>query len=154
MFNKWQLMLFALIPLALLFMGAIGGSIHGKDSRKEVFKAPPPPSASSGGGSPAAAPPPGAVVLKITAKDLAFNPRSLTAPPNTQVTVALDNQDPSVQHNFSVYKDKSYTQEVEKGELDTGPAVKNYTFTTPGAGTYFFRCDVHPDTMNGSFIVR
>src|SRR5258708_2538707 len=107
-------------------MGATAASIHGKDSRKEVFKPPPTPSASSSTGGPGAAPPPGSVVLKITAKDLAFNPRSLTAPPNTPVTVALDNQDSSVQHNFSLYRDNKYTKDIAKGDLDTGPAVKNY----------------------------
>jgi len=33
-------------------------------------------------------------------------------------------------------------------------ATTTYTFTAPSTpGTYFFRCDVHPETMTGQFIV-
>jgi plastocyanin len=149
----WQIFVFSLVPLALVFMGVIGGSIHGKDSRKEVFKPPPTPSASSTGGPSSGGPPPTGIVLKIVAKDLAYNPRSLSAPPNTTVTVALDVQDPGIQHNFSLYKDNKYESAIAKGDIVTGPIVKNYTINTPAPGTYYFRCDVHPE-MSGSFIVR
>jgi plastocyanin len=40
------------------------------------------------------------------------------------------------------------------GEIITGPATINYTFTAPSEpGTYYFQCDVHP-SMNGDFIVE
>jgi plastocyanin len=34
----------------------------------------------------------------------------------------------------------------------TGRKTIDYTFTSPGPGTYYFRCDAHPD-MNGTFYV-
>ena len=37
---------------------------------------------------------------------------------------------------------------MKKGESE------KLTFTTPGAGTYYFHCDFHPDQMNGTFTVK
>ncbi len=158
-FKWWQIILFSLLPLALVFAGVIGGSFHGVDSAKESFPtaAPQPTSgpgtvvASAPAGTPGAG---GGTTLAITAKNLSFNPRSLTAPANSKVTVVLDNQDASVQHNFAVYKTKAATDKIFVGDLSTGPVKQTYTFTAPAAGTYYFRCDVHPDQMNGSFIVK
>ncbi len=39
------------------------------------------------------------------------------------------------------------------GEIFSGVAQMESTFTTPGPGTYFFRCDVHPVTMVGTVVV-
>jgi plastocyanin len=149
-FKTWQIFVFSLIPLALVFAGVIGGSIHGSDSQREVFPtaAPPPPPPTGGPGGPG-----GATTLQITASNLQWNPRALTAPPETAVTVRMNNQD-AVVHNFSVYRTNQGSGQIFMGELHTGPGIKDYTFTTPGPGSYFFRCDVHPDTMTGSFNVR
>jgi plastocyanin len=36
----------------------------------------------------------------------------------------------------------------------TGPTTTTYTFTAPSTpGSYFFRCDVHPTQMTGTFVV-
>ncbi|MHB8052837.1 MAG: cupredoxin domain-containing protein [Methanoregula sp.] len=41
------------------------------------------------------------------------------------------------------------------GAIITGGQDITYRFTAPAApGTYFFRCDVHPSVMKGTFIVR
>ena len=48
MFRAWQIFIFSLVPLTLIFLGVIGASFHGKDSHKETF--PPPAVAASPGG--------------------------------------------------------------------------------------------------------
>ena len=155
MFKSWQILLFSLVPLALVFIGVIGGSIHGSDSDPEEFPtaaAAPPASSSTStpGGTPA-----GGTVLQLTAQNLSFSPRTLTAPPNTQVTVRMNNQDAGVLHNVSVYTNSQATGRIfVSTDLFAGPGTKDYTFTTPAPGAYFFRCDVHPDTMTGTFNVR
>ena len=52
-FSMWQVFIFSLIPLALVFAGVIVGSMHGKDSNMEDFDAAPPPPPA---GSPTRAP--------------------------------------------------------------------------------------------------
>ncbi len=154
MFKVWQIFIFSLIPLALVFSGVIVGSFHGVDSEKEVFKAPPtaPPSTPGGGGtSPSAG---GGGSITLTAKDQKFVQRTLNARPNTQVTVVMENQDAGVLHNFSVYQNNRATDKIFGGDTFAGPSSKSFTFSTPGPGNYYFRCDVHPETMNGAFSVR
>ena len=40
------------------------------------------------------------------------------------------------------------------GTVFAGPGVDDTVFTIPAAGSYFFRCDIHPTTMTGTFTVR
>jgi plastocyanin len=155
-FKSWQIFVFSLVPLALVFTGVIIGSLHGVDSAKEVFPTPPPSasssSGSSGGGSSSAAAAPG--TLTLAASNLAYDKRSLTALPNTQTKLQFENKDAGVLHNFSIYNNNRATTKIFVGELTTGPNTTTYTFTTPAAGTYFFRCDSHPDQMTGTFNVK
>jgi plastocyanin len=155
-FKSWQIFVFSLVPLALVFTGVIIGSMHGVDSAKEVFPTPPPSSSSSGGssggGSSSAPAAPG--TLTLAASNLAFDKRSLTAPPNTQTRLQFENKDAGVLHNVAIYNNNRATTKIFVGELTTGPNTTTYTFTTPAAGTYFFRCDSHPDQMTGTFNVR
>ena len=154
MFKTWQIFVFSLIPLALVFIGVIGASFHGRDSRKEVFPTPAPQSAAAASTTSSGTPSSGAV-LQLTASNLTFSPRTLTAPANSPVTVRVNNQDAAVLHNFAVYTNSQATTKVfANTDYVTGPATKDYSFTTPAAGSYFFRCDVHPDTMSGTFTVR
>ena len=56
MFKTWQIFVFSLVPLALVFAGVIIGSYHGSDSSLEVFPTPAPASASSSGGGASSGP--------------------------------------------------------------------------------------------------
>lgn len=157
MFKSWQVFVFSLVPLALVFAGVIIGSVHGIDSEKEKF-APPPASSSSSssgassGSSSSAAAAPG--TLTLTASNLSFDKRSLSALPNTEVKLQFENKDAGVLHNFSIYTNNRATTKIFAGDLSTGPGTVTYTFKTPAAGTYFFRCDSHPDQMTGTFNVK
>jgi plastocyanin len=100
----------------------------------------------------------GPTELTVVAKNLAFDKRSLSAGAGGKVTVVFDNQDAGVLHNLAFYRSKSSTAQPladgSKGNLISGPAKETLTFTAPSAGNYYFHCDVHPDTMNGSFVVK
>lgn len=150
--KAWHMMVFSLIPLALLMMGVAIGSLDGVDSQREVLAAPP---AQEGGPSaPPAEVPEGATVLEVVAKNLQFSPRNLSAPAETEVLLRFDNQDAGVLHNVAFYTDNRAGTQIFVSELFAGPGTRDESFTTPEAGTYFFRCDVHPDTMTGQFTVR
>ena len=99
--------------------------------------------------------PGGPATIRLIAKDLKFDKRSVSASPGGEVTVMFDNQDAGVPHNVAFYTNNRATQSIFVGQLITGPTSAAATFRAPSApGNYYFRCDVHPDTMNGTFSVR
>jgi plastocyanin len=81
--------------------------------------------------------------------DQAFVPGSLRLPANEPVALAFDNEDTGVQHNVAIYGDESAEESLFVGDLIDGPATVTYDVPPLDAGSYFFRCDVHPQ-MNGS----
>jgi plastocyanin len=99
---------------------------------------------------------PQAVTINLTAQNIAFDKSSITVPAGASVTIHFDNKDAGIPHNFSVYTDSSATTAIFIGQPTiTGLATVDYKFTAPATpGTYFFRCDVHPSNMTGSFIVQ
>ena len=101
------------------------------------------------------APPTGPVSVTLIAQSLKFNLRTISAGVAVPVTVTLDNRDAGTLHNVAFYTNRSAAQTIFKSELTAGPAVTTNTFTAPGTpGNYFFRCDAHPDTMQGTFSVK
>ena len=93
--------------------------------------------------------------IDLTAQNFAFDKATITVPAGAQVTINLRNMDTGVPHNFAAYTDSTATTAIFKGPNVTGPGTTTYTFTAPSTpGTYFFRCDVHPTTMTGQFIVQ
>ncbi len=108
---------------------------------------PPPTSTPSGGGSSGA-------TATLGAKNLQFSVSTLTLPAGQAVTLTFTNNDAGVPHNLSIYSDAAYTANVFKGDLVTGPASGTYNIPALAAGTYYFRCDVHPATMVGTVTVK
>jgi plastocyanin len=96
----------------------------------------------------------GPAVVTIVAQNIKFDKSTITATAGLDVTVTLDNRDAGVLHNIAFYPNRSATSKIFGGPIITGPATNTSTFPAPGAGNYFFRCDVHPDTMTGTFIVQ
>ncbi len=106
---------------------------------------------SSSAAAPAACTPDG-TDLSVVAEQMAFSTDCLAAPADTAFTIAFDNKDLGVPHNVSIYTDDSATEALFTGEMVTGPGKATYKVAALPAGTYYFRCDVHPP-MNGTFVV-
>jgi plastocyanin len=85
---------------------------------------------------------PDAVV--IAADDLVFSASTLSAPADEPFQIAFDNQE-SAPHNVAIYRDDSATEKVFGSDPFSGPAVVTYDVPALAPGTYYFRCDVHPD---------
>jgi plastocyanin len=96
------------------------------------------------------------VTIELNAQNLAFNTNTITVKAGSSVTINFNNMDSGIQHNFALFNDSNAAPPaIFQGQLITGPATATYTFTAPTkVGTYFFRCDVHPTMMTGSFIVQ
>ncbi len=105
-----------------------------------------------GGGGTTATCSPSGTSLKITAKNLRFDTDCLAAPAGKPFSVTLDNQDPGTAHDLSIYADAGMTQTLFKGSIFDGVKTETYHVHPLRAGTYHFRCDVHP-AMKGTFIV-
>jgi predicted lipoprotein with Yx(FWY)xxD motif/plastocyanin len=95
------------------------------------------------------------VSVTLTAKGISFDKKTITVPAGAHVTMTFNNQDNGIPHNFALYTDSSAQTQIYIGSIVTGPTTTTYTFDAPAqTGTYFFRCDIHPTTMTGSFIVN
>jgi cytochrome c oxidase subunit 2 len=95
------------------------------------------------------------VMIDLTAKNIAFDKRTITVPAGLTVMISFTNEDKGIPHNFSVYKTSAGDDPIFTGKIITGPRRITYTFSAPKTpGDYFFRCDVHPKTMTGTFVVK
>lgn len=140
------LMLVSLVVFAvILWAGAQLVDSEGSAAADEVVE-----DGGGGGGGP--------VEVTVVAKNLAFDKRSLTANAGATFAVTLDNQDAGVLHNIAFYTSKAATSPLSGaasvGPLFAGVDSKTLSFTPSKAGSFFFRCDVHPDSMTGALTVR
>ena len=114
--------------------------------------------------APPATLPPGAgqtVTIDLSAKNMTFNTSVISVPAGATVVVNFSNLEPKgsaqltgIPHNFAVYENADAKTPIFVGEIITGGQNITYTFSAPiKAGTYVFRCDVHPAVMTGKFIV-
>ena len=113
---------------------------------------------SSDSGSPIGRQP---VTVELSAGKMAFSRSSITVPASSDVVVNFHNLEPAgssqvtgIAHNFAVYDSPAAKTAIFSGEITTGGENVSYTFAAPGQpGTYFFRDDLYPLKMNGTFIV-
>ena len=96
----------------------------------------------------------GGATVDLVARDTSFDTGEITLTAGAQTTVHFDNQDEGLPHNFAIYEDESAETPIFQGDIVEGPNTTDYTFTAPDAGTYFFRCDVHPTQMSGTVVVE
>ena len=103
------------------------------------------------GAPPAPGQPSGPVV---TAHDpTAFDSNTIELAGGQPATITFDNEDPGVQHNLDVFRDKDYTQGIAKTPDVTGIGTGQVALPALDPGTYYFRCDFHPTTMTGTITV-
>ena len=99
-------------------------------------------------GPPPSAPPGGAVIV---ARDLAFDRALLEVPAGMAFALVFENRD-GAPHNVAIL-DQADGQALFTGEIFGGPASRTYAVPAIAAGTYAFRCDVHPE-MAGTVVAR
>lgn len=97
---------------------------------------------------------PSGTSLTISAKDTAFDKACMAVPAGQAFTIKFDNND-ALPHNVTIQESHTATTSFFTGEQITGPN-KSITYQVPAlkAGTFHFHCIVHPDQMNGTFVVK
>jgi plastocyanin len=109
--------------------------------------------AACSGGTSAAAPSVSADpnAIQLSANNLKFSTATLSAPAGKSFQIQFNNQE-GAPHNVAIYKDPSASEKVFGEAPFGGPKTVVYQVGPLTAGSYFFRCDVHPD-MKGTLTV-
>lgn len=94
---------------------------------------------------------PESVDVTIVSRDLAFDQDTLAITAGSTWSLQLVNED-AAPHNVAIYTDTSATQSLFVGELVSSTTIV-YEVPALEPGTYFFRCDLHPE-MNGALVVE
>ena len=90
--------------------------------------------------------------VSITAKNLEFDKTELDFQAESPSILRFKNDDPDP-HNVAIYNDESLSETIFTFDAIPGPISDDFQFTSPAAGRYFFRCDVHPQ-MQGTVVVE
>ena len=109
--------------------------------------------ASCGSAGPSRAPAsyaPGSPV--ISANNQKFDRDTLAVPAGAPFQLVLDNQD-SAPHNVAFYADDTFKTPLWVGDIEQAHTLTVYSVPALAAGTYAFRCDVHPALMKGRLTV-
>lgn len=104
--------------------------------------------ACAGPSAPTPSPPP-PTDATITSGALEFGTGSLAAPANRPWTIRYVNQS-LMPHNVAIYADSTAAELIIRGDTIE---QRDIVYSVPAlvTGTYFFRCDVHPE-MNGTVV--
>ena len=97
------------------------------------------------------------LVAGPTASVDGFDQTSLTFPADTPVNLDFDNQEDGIPHNVVIFQEDPETNTTQTplftGALITGPATTTYRVPVLSEGSFFFHCEVHPNTMTGTIEV-
>lgn len=95
------------------------------------------------------------IIAPMGAFEDGFAKDCLAAPAGEAFTIEFINKDENVDHNVAIYRTDAGLEEFFVGE--TFPGVDTATYEAGAieeTGEFFFRCDVHPSTMTGTFVAQ
>jgi plastocyanin len=96
----------------------------------------------------------GATVLDLTAKNIAYDKKALSAPAGTAFTIHFDNEDSGVAHDVAILEGSTAGRQVFSGDVITGVKAIDYGVQPLPAGDYTIICTVHPTLMIATLTVK
>ena len=90
----------------------------------------------------------GAEQVHVKAQSVAYDVTEIDLKADADAEIRFENADKGIPHNIVIFG-ADPSKPVFRGDLVTGVATAVYKVHAPAAGTYTFRCDVHP-TMKGT----
>jgi plastocyanin len=91
--------------------------------------------------------------IKVAAKGISFVEKEITLKADHPSEISFRNEDKGTLHNIAIFADAGFTRREFTGDVVMGPTKVDYRFLAPAAGTYYFRCDIHPN-MQGKVVVE
>jgi plastocyanin len=91
--------------------------------------------------------------IALSTSNLTFSTSELSVPADKPFTIVLDILE-SAAHDVTIYKDDSWSSVIYKEDARTGPGTFVFNVPALAAGTYAFRCEIHPTTMIGVVTAR
>ena len=97
--------------------------------------------------------------VEISAQNVLFDTDEITVQANGEVRIRFTNFE-DVPHNVAFYVDDTAAEPLADGSIgitfngSPDGVTDDTVFELPDPGEYFFRCDVHPTLMVGTFIVE
>ena len=96
---------------------------------------------------------PSGTSLSIVASGTMFDKSCLAAPANQAVTISIENKD-TIGHSLVVLESHTSTEPIARADIFTGPDTVTLDVPAQPAGTYAFHCEVHPQAMMGTYVVK
>jgi mono/diheme cytochrome c family protein len=103
------------------------------------------PSSPAPSGEPGATQAPAGDVIQLSALNIQWEQKELSAPADTAFTIHFNNKDASVPHDVVIKDGSGMT--MFQGERVDGPAEVDYQVPALPAGTYTFVCSFHPNMV-------
>ncbi len=77
--------------------------------------------------------------------DDSYSTKELALEAGRRTSFVFHNEESGTRHNLSIYRDLAAAQPIYRGAAVDAPGQAVYSFTAPAAGSYYFRCDFHPE---------
>jgi len=104
-------------------------------------------------GNPTSTCSPAGTSVAVVVSGTRFDKDCYAAPASQAFTIAFDNKD-SVAHNIAILESHTASDVLFRAEIFQGPRSQTFNVGALRPGTYAFHCEVHPNQMSGTFVVK
>jgi cytochrome c oxidase subunit II len=97
--------------------------------------------------------PVGSSDVTMTAHNTSWQTNCVAVSAGSPISLTVQNQDPGIDHNFSIYQSSKLGEKLFTFAPFPGVATNSFQIADLPPGSYYFQCDIHGPSMSGAFIV-